>query len=579
MKILLLFPPFLYPQSPYLSLPSLTAFLREEGYEVVQKDVNAEVCDLLLRETELKAACQRIIKEFRKLEQLEFQRKLTQAQKKLHNHLAAYCIYGQHVCRNIEKAKKIVRTKEFYDPQKLQEAINIINLGLNMITISCFLLNNYSIHSKKSSKTIIKAVHHKKCNIFIDIYEKYILPSIHKENPDVIGISFAIDEQIIPGLTLSRLIKDKNPHIHVVLGGNVFTRLSNFLLDQKALFSLFDSVIIYEGEHSFLELVRRISKKEEPKDVPNLIYRKDSSVIRNNEIYVENVNDLPTPTFDGFPLEQYFSPVPVLPILQSRGCYWNQCAFCDHGYGYPLQYRPRNMKKVIEDIKLLSKKHNTNLFNFVDETISPDRIEKLSTAILEADLEIYWTINSRFEKKLLSRQLARNLSRSGCTILYFGLESGCQRILDLMQKGTNLQTIKMVLRNTRKAGIWNHVFVFFGFPTETIAEAKKTKNFILSNKDNIHSVGAASFVLSKHSLVFRFPNRFGVSNIKHNANQDLNLYYDYLPEKGLTKERAEKIYQYFSKKYFNNLNDFDRLPDLVYRFIYLSKQKADKISL
>ena len=116
----------------------------------------------------------------------------------------------------------------------------------------------------------------------------------------MVGISITNTSQIIPGLTLARLIKNQNKEIHITVGGSVFTKLIENIKKVDGLFSIVDSFIVFEGEHALLELVGQLDGKRDFKKVPNLVYRENNVTKVNEPFYAEDLNKLPTPDFDGF---------------------------------------------------------------------------------------------------------------------------------------------------------------------------------------------------------------------------------------------------------------------------------------
>ena len=98
-----------------------------------------------------------------------------------------------------------------------------------------------------------------------------------------------------------------------------------------------------------------------------------------------------------------------------------------------------------------------------------------------------------------------------------------------------------VCRNAYDAGIWNHVHVFFGFPTETRAEAQETIDFLLSNKNIIRSFKINSFVLDKKAPMINCPERYSISSIYTGPDTDFDLAYDYTVSSGLTFSEALEL--------------------------------------
>ena len=217
------------------------------------------------------------------------------------------------------------------------------------------------------------------------------------DQPDLIGVSITATSQIIPGLTLCRLIKQANPDIHLTIGGSIFTRLVDNLRRCPSLFDLTDDFIVFEGETALLELVNQLSGKRDMSKVPNLIYRQNGKITVNQPFYSENINELPAPNYDGFPLGRYLAPYTVLPVQFSRGCYYKDCAFCaltlDH-----QNFRQKDPGKTADDLQMLSEKYQTPYFFFTDECFALSPTKRLCQQLVDRQLNLQWTCEMRFEK-------------------------------------------------------------------------------------------------------------------------------------------------------------------------------------
>ncbi|MCK4431660.1 MAG: PqqD family peptide modification chaperone [Candidatus Aminicenantes bacterium] len=513
--------------------------------------------------------------------------KLSAVEQKYYDTLFCARASAQQVIKEIDGAKGVFRSKRnFYDISKLSESQRIINLAHILVSAAYYptklSFSSFEMkYSHESSSDVIKATLDRVENPFIDIYKDDLIPYIFQENPDIVGISIIGISQLIPGLTLARLLKSSNCRAHVVVGGSIFTRLIDILPQRKNLFSMFfDSVIAYEGERPLLELAKCLANGKSLKTVPNLIYYDGTKVCVNETCSPENINSLPTPCFDGFPLNLYFSPEPILPLMSSRGCYWRKCAFCDHSHIYGNRYVPQNSERVVDNLEELSKKYGTSYFSFSDEAIAPNVFKSLSEKIIERKLNIQCLADARFERQFTSA-LCRKIANAGFKMLLFGLESGCDRVLTLMKKGTDRQTISELCKNSSHAGIWNHVFLFFGFPTETEEEAQETIDFVLSNKDIIHSVGCSVFSLGKYSPIRKHPEVYGVSSIQIDGNKDFQLWYNYDVNTGLNQEKAREVYKAFQELIADKYDNFKVWGKLHrdHLLLYLSRYGTNNLSL
>ncbi|MCE8422499.1 MAG: PqqD family peptide modification chaperone [Candidatus Methanoperedens sp.] len=574
----LLFPPQWIPTQPYLSLPSLTAFLKANNCDVEQNDINVSFYDTLLSKAGLSAFYEKACSRFQELESkevlnLEFQKQYAS--------LGASMLFGKYVINEIEGARKVLKNKEsFYEIDELFRAFKIMELGLKLAS-SAYYPSNLTFHSYdmryscRGSNAVLAAIDDHEENIFLDYFEKKTVPDVLKGKPGLVGISIINTSQLIPGLTLANLIKKADPNIHINIGGSVFTRLITEISCNKELFSVFDSMIVHEGETALLSLIRHLNKELDIKDIPNLIY-KEGNEIKVNKLSAigEDINRLPTPDFGGFALDKYLSPELVLPVLSSRGCYWGRCTFCDHSFGYSGKYRPRNVDLLYKDLELLKNKYHTNFFTFQDEGVAPKLISDLSDKIIEKDLDIAWLADSRFEPAF-SKELGRKLADAGCKMIYFGLESSNERILACMDKGIRKENVLKICQYSIDAGIWTHLFLIFGFPTETRDEAKETMDFILENNNIIRSMSFGSFQLTKHSIVYENPENFKIMKTDQKDSIDLSLWYEYEVKCGMTRRETDE----FIQEFYNQLSlKYRDLPiwsnlDREHLFLYISHFK------
>ena len=165
----------------------------------------------------------------------------------------------------IEPAKSTMRSRDFYDLDRYMESVHTINESLQIMTSpyypsSMTAVSNDMRYSVYSSQDIFMAMDDEDENIFLDLYKDYTLSSILEASPNLIGISITNTSQIIPGLTLAKLIKDQNKEIHITVGGSVFTKLIENIIKLDRLFPIVDSFIVFEGEHGLLNLIEQLEE-------------------------------------------------------------------------------------------------------------------------------------------------------------------------------------------------------------------------------------------------------------------------------------------------------------------------------
>ncbi len=531
---------------PHLAVPSLAAYLRSHGVEIIQRDLNAETFDQLLTSRHLRATHRQLRQEKRRIESQEMSPPLRQARLEA---IAWAEEHGRTIATEVEEAKAIVRSERFFDPQLGLQAFLTIASALRIASAPYYpselhLTRYDSAYPVNASEAIRAAAENRRYNPFRSLFQTSVLPQICRERPDVIGISLTCADQVIAAFTLASLIKEAGLSAHLVLGGKMITCWRDQLPRAEVLWGLFDSAVAFAGEAALLRLMEALDRNADLGQVPNLMYRVGDRVRVNEFKAPELARELPAPDFDGLPLDLYLAPARVLPVSASRGCYWGRCAFCNVGYGESCTFSERQGKQVAQEMLTLSKRYDVQHFFFADEALSPGMLKSLSANLIRSGANLDWTCCARFEPGI-GAILLHEMRQAGCRMVLYGLESGSQHVLDRMHKGTRLENIERILHESAAAGIWNHIFFFFGFPGETEEQARQTIQFFQQHRSVVHSVCTGAFLLERHTRVAAEPAAYGVSRIRSQPGRDLAYYDEYEACSGITAERAEQIEEQF----------------------------------
>jgi len=554
MKVALLFPPQWYPSQPYLALPTLKAHLESKGHEVDQFDLNIECYDVFLSKEYLER-CVEIIRR-----RLADPTRSTEDQevRPIYKDILSDVAFLESVLNEVEDAKNVLRDENrFFQFETYSQAYTNLKIAMQLISYthhpsrldldSFFMQGNPEEHLSG----IMSATEDTVRNPFLLMFEQYLAPKIPWGDYGIVGLSIIHIGQVIPGLTLARQLRRRYPHLHIVVGGSVFNRHADLLDDKQQLFKeFFHSLIVSEGELPLDHLVSHLKANKPLQTVPNLIYLEGDKVIRNPKTEALPYEEMVCPTFDQLPLEKYLMPYPVLPYMSSRGCYWGKCTFCTHSFIYDSHYRKENEVRVAEELDHLSKKYKTKYFTFSDEAISPNAFNRMSKEILKRGVEMRSLGMLKFESgEKESPELFDDVYRAGFLMLFFGLESANDRILSVIDKGCDQETERTVLRHSSQAGIWNHLYLFFGFPTEERAEAEDTIRFTIENSEVesgiIHSVGQSIFALEKDSAIYHNPAKFKIDRIIHNPERDMAIVFDFEIKSGMPRDEVLDVYESF----------------------------------
>jgi anaerobic magnesium-protoporphyrin IX monomethyl ester cyclase len=562
MRILLLFPPVGDPTRPYLSMPHTKAALAESGHsDVAQKDCNLEAYLYALSVPSLGRARRRIAG---RIAALNAKDRLSPDEAKEYLQVARSALFMPHVCEEIDGAlHRLRRPASFADEDCYRSAMRVFERALEGLSAAHHPTQWFSYalrmkHSPERPVEILRAIADEDTNPFLEFFRERTVPEILAGGFRLVRIVVAYQNQLIPALTLARLLKERDPDIHVNLGGVLVSYHGQRLAAWPELGALVDSFTVdspipFEadcgGELAFARLATDLERGTASHEISGLTYfdhraghfvqerpnRQDRRAAPAQRV------DLPAPDFDGLPLDRYLSPALVLPYALSRGCHWGRCAFCFH----VGRHAERAVESAVEDLAALSGRYGTRYFYFADDAVSPSLLERLSDRLLAQKLDLRWHCMLRPEASI-TPDLAAKMAASGCRSAFVGVESGSRRVLDLMNKGARPEEIRRVLRNLHGAGISVRVFCMVGLPTETRAEAQETLDLILSERDAITSVRCQRFRVEKDTPMARAPHKYGIRALRADPQKPFSHELEVEAEGGMAREEVESFYRSFA---------------------------------
>jgi len=245
--------------------------------------------------------------------------------------------------------------------------------------------------------------------------------------------------------------------------------------------------------------------------------------------------------------EDYFISSKVIPIKTSSSCFYQLCAFCSHhGNVKYSEYDLNDIKQTIINSK------SKNIF-FIDDMISTKRLLNISNMI--KDLNVNWMCQLRPTIDL-TKEVLQQLYDSGLKIIIWGVESGNDRVLKLIRKGTNVKDLQVVLKNSYEVGITNVTYIMFGFPTETEEEFMDTIDMLQRNNEFISLVSTSVFGVHKETPIYNEPEKYGVLKVIQKPRTVLEPKLDYTVKSGLTNEQVKKL----KKKNMFKIEKINKFP-------------------
>jgi hypothetical protein len=535
MKVALVYPPSCDPTAPYLSLPTLTAWLRTNGVEVMPIDANLEAWEHTLSRATLEKLGRRVEA---RLAALEEKGSLSHEEQLLYATLWRARGEAADVPRVIDTAIATLRDRtRFYEEGAYEAAVATIEAAQRLVS-AAFAPTSLDFVAYRTPFSLLTAeeIARDACADRDPFHEYFatLADRVNEAGVKLLGISVAFPGQVQPAFSLAYMLRARCPGLHVTVGGPALTqmllRLKGELLE-KAL-GPFHSAVVYEGEVALLAMARAIERGEDP--------AKDGRVIKGTQI--EDMSLLPQPDFDGLPLERYLAPELVLPYDPTRGCYWGVCTFCHYGLAEvgTAKYRERPEGVVLDHLASLKAKHGVRIFYFSQDVFSPRIATRIARGIRERGLDVKWGTDMRPEKAFGPERCAE-LAAGGMLSTALGVESANPRVLSLIDKGIPAEDVKRAIQNLSRAGVAVEAMCFTDFPTETYREAMESVRFVDQIKDDLSLFILGRFDLTHGALVAQRPGEFGIKEVWQVDGDELGtgLFYAERRRSKSPKDRAK----------------------------------------
>ena len=344
---------------------------------------------------------------------------------------------------------------------------------------------------------------------------------IGEYQPDVVGISALFSNLMESAHGIAKIVKEVNPNITVVLGGNyVSNEVEDMLYARKVsdsnmptrLVSLenqhLDYIMRGEVDLAWPMLADAIINKKDISAIPGLVMRDGSDYKINSKPGVVDVKKLPLPARDLAHMEEYFKigafhsakskSNRVLSVMASRGCP-EKCKFCTTPSLWGQEMRWRDMESIVAELTEGVEVYKIGEIQMEDDSLTANivHLRKLCAEFEKLGLP-WWTPNGikanyhqnkDFTPGGKQLEMFKMMKDSGCYQISIACESGVQYVLDeLIDKRLRLEAIKPAIQNAKDAGMIAHTFWIVGFPGETYEQIEETLRFAEQSGADSYSI-------------------------------------------------------------------------------------------
>lgn len=309
-------------------------------------------------------------------------------------------------------------------------------------------------------------------------YLKYVKSEILRVNPRFIGIgAFTSDYDFV--IYISKEIKSYfNGKIII---GNVHASIApeDFIFKNSPI----DIAVIGEGELTLSEILRFDKTNIHDLNKINGICfydpNSDKNILTNRRALIEDLSILPMPSYYDIDMSFYVKPVKsiigysyyvAIPLFTGRGCPY-KCKFCASNSAWGKRaVRQRPIDHVIDEVRFLIDNYKIDAIEIVDDTFTISKIRVHEFCKKIKPFNLVWGAQSRVN--LINEDLIKIMSESGCIQITFGVESGSQRLLDLMEKGCTVEDTKKAFMLCKKHNIRTLANMMFNLPEEEEEDIK-----------------------------------------------------------------------------------------------------------
>jgi radical SAM superfamily enzyme YgiQ (UPF0313 family) len=314
----------------------------------------------------------------------------------------------------------------------------------------------------------------RKQNEMIEFIVWELAEKIKKNKIECLGFKLWMGDGFEATIKIASKLKMAFPKLIIIAGG---PQVDIFMGDILKECGCFDALIYGEGEEALAPFAEKGKKKASYEGIPNLIYIKDGKFISTNRAIVEDINELPLPVYDPnvYPAMQGNEKIKIIVIDESRGCK-NNCAFCIHPIKSNNCIRLKKIKRLISEVGHLNDDFNIHTFRFAGSCTPYSLLNEFADELLKQKMKVHYSTFAHVRGG--DKANFELMKKSGCEAVFFGIESGSQKILNLMRKGIKVENITETFRLAKDAGIYAVGSLIFPAPGEDSLTEKETLDLI-----------------------------------------------------------------------------------------------------
>lgn len=298
---------------------------------------------------------------------------------------------------------------------------------------------------------------------------KNIAKKLLRMNPDVIGFT-SLGCNFICTARIAAYVKEARPGLPIMLGGPHATVLSKEIMEA---FPQFDVIVRHEAELKIVPVIESLSKNDYT-HIAGITWRVNNQIVETpGDTAIQDLDELPFPAYDQFPVKELA--LRTIHVEAGRGCPF-KCTFCSTATFFGRRYRLKSAKRLCVELDFLKEEYGITDFGLTHDLFTVNRAKVIEFCNEVMNRGYTWTCSARMD--CVDAELLRIMKKAGCRSIYYGIETGSERMQEITKKKLALSLFYDTLRETMELGMAATVSFITGYPQEVKEDVAGTLDMI-----------------------------------------------------------------------------------------------------
>ncbi len=303
-----------------------------------------------------------------------------------------------------------------------------------------------------------------------------LIEEVDRFAPDFVGFKLWNGDGFSGSVVLAEMLRNEYPDLHIYAGGPQASWFREVIYQRT---TVFEAIAHGEAEATMLELAQHATGQRDLAQIPAIIYADDGQVREVPREEWLDLNELPTPVYDPeiYPAMAGEEKIKIIVLDDSRGCPF-RCGFCTHPVESGPRLRTASPKLLVDRMEQMINQYGISAFRFAGSSTPGSLMYEVAQEILQRGLEVQYACFGHFASA--DPEHFDVMARSGLHAIFFGIESGCQEVLDkAVGKGLDLARVKQTVQAAQQAGLFVATSMIVPLPFDTEETIQRSLDFII----------------------------------------------------------------------------------------------------